>query len=431
MSREKLAIDGGTPVRTTPLPNPYLGASVLGEEELSLLNEVIRNKAPFRAYGANPPHMVNDFEAEARQYFGVRHALATATGSGSFYCAMAGLGIGPGDEVLIPSFSWHTDFEAPVLLGATPVFVDIDRSLNMDPDDLAKKITPRTKAVIVVHFQGAAADMDRILALARSRQIMVVEDCAQAFGAEYKGRKVGSLGDVACFSFQQNKVLVTGEGGLLLSNSPLVFERAARYHDLSFLRPALAAQLSEGPKEQPFCGLQFRMNEFTGAVALAQIRKIDRAVISITRAYHKKLLSLISDQCPGLVMRRSADPDGAAGIAFYMDLGTPVRGRWLKKALAAEGIRVGPSSSCKNLLQDAFITSKRLAHPALPPFGADWPGEHVVYSPESCPNTDDILESLVCVAMSPNYTEQDIEDIARAIIKVWPMIPETEKELVS
>jgi len=115
----KLALDGGTPVRSKPLPAPYLGTQVMGEEELSLLTEVVNHRLPFRDCGAGTPHMVNDFEAEARCYFNMPYALATATGSGSFYCAMAGLGVGPGDEVIIPSFGWYTDFEAPVLLGAS------------------------------------------------------------------------------------------------------------------------------------------------------------------------------------------------------------------------------------------------------------------------------------------------------------------------
>ncbi len=284
---------------------------------------------------------------------------------------------------------------------------------------MAAKITPRTKAVIVVHYQGAAADMDHIMAIAHAHSLQVVEDCAQACGATYKSKKVGSLADVACFSFQQNKILCTGEGGLVLTNSPLVFERAARYHDLGQLRPVFAAQLSAGPRVAPFSGCQFRMNELTGAVALAQLRKLDAAVIDVTRAYSRRLRTELAASCPGLSMRQVADPDGDAGIAFYMDLETPARGSWFKKALAAEGIRVGPSSACRNLLHDPIITGKTMAHPALPPFGPGWPGHDVTYAAECCPNTDNILNSLVCVAVSPSYQERDIDDIAAAISKVW------------
>ena len=220
LDTEKLAINGGTPVRTRPWPTSYYGASVLGEEELALLGEVIAARSPFRAYGDGTPHMVDDFESEACAYFGTRYALATATGSGSFYCAMAGLGIGPGDEVIIPCFSWYTNFEAPVMLGATPVFADIDRSLNLDPEDFARKITPRTKAVMNIYFQGGTNNVGRILEIARRHGIKVLEDCAQACGTTYQGKPVGSLGDVGCFSLQQNKIISTGDCLLYTSPSP-------------------------------------------------------------------------------------------------------------------------------------------------------------------------------------------------------------------
>jgi len=310
-----------------------------------------------------------------------------------------------------------------VLLGATPVFADIDRSLNMDPDDFARKITPRTKAVIVVHFQGATNDMDRLLEIARRHNVKVVEDCAQACGVTYKGRKVGSLGDVSCFSFQQNKIMSTGDGGLLLAKDPVVFERAVRFHDLGFVRPSLAAQFGGTAKEEAFSGCQFRMNEFTGAVALAQLRKLETAVLDITRRHYRALRGRLEDTCADMAFRQVGDVAGDAGIALYIDLGTPERAEWFGKALAAEGIRVGPSSGCTNLLHTEIVQSRRQVHPALPPFGPGWPGEHVRYTPDLCPNTDRILNAMRCVALVPAFTEEDIDDIGTAIIKVWQHRP--------
>lgn len=421
---KKLAIDGGVPVRTKALPAPYLGTSVFGAEELDLLAQVVRTHLPFREYGDGTPHMVKDLEREARDYFGVPYALGTATGSGSFYCAMAGLGVGPGDEVIIPSFGWYTDYEAPVLLGATPVFADINRSLNMDPDDFERKITPRTKAVIVVYFQGGTNDMGRLLDIAQAHGVKVVEDVAQACGVTYKGQKVGSLGDVACFSFQQNKIMSTGDGGLLLAKDPVVFERAVRFHDLGFVRPSLAAQFGGQEQVAPFAGGQWRMNEFTGAVALAQLRKLDSHVLNITRRHYRRLKGRLEDACSGMRFRAVGDDEGDAGIALYMDMGTPERAGWFAKALKAEGIRVGPSSGCTNLLHTDIVQSRAQVHPLLPPFGPGWPGEHVHYGPELCPNTDDILASLICVALVPAFTDEDVDDIGTAIIKVWQGRPQ-------
>jgi 8-amino-3,8-dideoxy-alpha-D-manno-octulosonate transaminase len=423
MENEKLAIHGGLPVRSVPLSKPYLGTSVLGQEELDLLTEVVTRRLPFRDYGDGTPHMVNDFEAAAKEYFTMPYALATATGSGSFFCAMAGLGLGPGDEVIIPSFGWYTDFEAPVLLGATPVFADIDRSLNMNPEDVKLKITRHTRAIIVIHFQGGINDMDRLIAIAKEHGIKVVEDCAQACGVTYKGRKAGSLGDVSCFSFQQNKIMSTGDGGLMLAKDPRVFERAARFHDLGHVRSALQKQLGGTLTEPDFSGCQFRMNEFTGAVALAQLRKLDSAILDITRKHFFHIRGQVAAECPHMKFRLSGDVDGDAGIALYLDLEMPDRAKWFSEALSAEGIRVGPSSGCLNLLHDPLIQGKRQAHPALPPFGPGWPGENIVYSPALCPHTDTILGSLVCVALVPAMTDSDADDIARAIIKVWKNRP--------
>jgi 8-amino-3,8-dideoxy-alpha-D-manno-octulosonate transaminase len=423
VTRERLAIDGGTPVRTGPWPAPYYGASVLGEEELALLSEVIANRTPFRGYGEGAPHMVDDFEREACAYLGTRYGLATATGSGAFYCAMAGLGIGPGDEVIIPSFGWYTAFEAPVMVGATPVFAEIDRTLNLDPEDVARRITPRTKALINIYFQGGTNDVSRLVEVARAHGVEIVEDCAQAFGTRYKGRPVGSYGDIGCFSLQQNKIISSGDGGLLVTDDPNIFERAGRFHDLGFLRPALIKQLDGKESVPSFCGGQWRMNEFTGAVALGQLRKLDRVVLDATRRHARRIREQIAAECPDLRFRESGDLQGDAGMVVALDLETQERAQWMSRATTAEGIRIGPASACKNLLRDPMILERRMVHPALPPFGPGCPGEHVVYDPESCPNTDAIVSAMLMIGISPLLFDEDEDDIARAVIKVWRARP--------
>jgi len=414
---DELAIHGGSPVRTTPLPAAYLGTSVYGAEELDLVSEVVRNRLPFREYGDGEPHMVTDLEDLGRQYFRMPFALATATGSGSFYCAMVGLGLGPGDEVIVPAFSWWTLFQAPLLVGVLPVFADIDRSLTLDPDDFERKITSNTKAVIVVHYQGAAGRLDRILEIATKRNIAVVEDCAQSCGATYQGEKLGSFGKVSCFSFQQNKIVSSGDGGMLLARDATVFERAVRFHDLGMMRPSLAKQLEGVPQVESFAGCQFRMNELTGAVALAQLRKLDGSIIGKTQRYFKTLKTYVAKNCQTLKLRET--DEGDAGIAFYMDLETPQRAAWFSRALEAEGIRVGPSSGCCNLLDSDLVRNRVQAHPGLPPFGKGFAGEHVRYDSASCPCTNEIVASMVCVALVPRMTEADLADVSAAITKVW------------
>ena len=301
----------------------------------------------------------------------------------------------------------------------------IDRSLNMSPDDFESKITDKTRAVIVVHFQGATNDMERLLKIADKHNIKVVEDVAQACGAIYKSKKVGSLGDVSCFSFQQNKIMSTGDGGLFLAKDPDVFERAVRFHDLGLVRQGLKKQLGGNLQFSQFCGCQFRMNEFTGAVALAQLRRLDSHITGPVRKMFRYIKSRVTAGCPNIKYRQTGDDDGDVGIAFYIDLGSQPRAEWFGKALQAEGIRVGPSSGCSNLLFADVVKQKSQVHPGLPPFGVGWPGEKVEYKPELCPNTNAILDSMRCVAIVPKLTQQDAEDIANAIIKVWNKIPES------
>lgn len=411
--------DGGdSPVRTYPLPAPFLGSSLLGSEELRLLTEVVRSRSPFRAYGIGNPHMVDDFEQLAREYFDSPYALATSSGSGALACALAGLQLGPGDEVIIPAYAWFTDWNAVVLSGATPVFADIDRSLCLDPQDVENKVTPRTKAIIAVHYQGACGDLDALLEITQRHNLFLIEDCAQASGATYHGRKLGTFGDVACFSLQQNKIITTGDGGFLLARDARVFERAVRFHDLGLMRPALAAQLDNQLQEPSGAGQQFRMNEFTGAVALAQLRKLDSEILDVTRGHHDYLVQRLQASIPDLLLRPAGDSDGDAKIGLFMDWGSPERATEFSDALKTEGIRVGATSGCCNLLHTSHVQERIQPHPALPPFGSGFPDANKMYDPASCPNTDEIAASYVCVPIVPAYSRGDLDDIVAAINKV-------------
>ena len=215
-----LAIHGGPPVRAPghPFPTRYLGADWTGVNELRNARRAIATKTLFRHYGPGKPVMAEQFERAAREKFGARFALATTSGSAALTCALIGLGVGPGDEVILPAFSWFSCYESVVALGALPVFCAIDRSLHLDPDDVARRSGPRTKAVIAVHYQGSLADLNRLMGICRPRGVRVLEDCAQAIGARYRGRPAGTIGDVGTFSLQGNKLITSGEGGLALTD---------------------------------------------------------------------------------------------------------------------------------------------------------------------------------------------------------------------
>src|SRR5437870_4975257 len=269
--QRKPASDGGTtPVRETPLRAGYIGSDYYDDKERRELYEVLVTKRPFRWYGPGdePPLKVLAFEREFAARMQTRFALGVTSGSAALQTAVAALGIGPGDEVILPAWTWHSCFNAIVLAGALPVFAEIDESFNIDPKDIESKITPQTKLIMVVHLQGNPADMDAIMEIAGKHHLRVLEDCAQSVGASYKGKPVGSIGDINIYSLQINKTITAGEGGAVVTNDPLLFERASRYHDLGTLRH-LHEHLLGSVRDQNFVGSQFRMSEFTGGVLLA------------------------------------------------------------------------------------------------------------------------------------------------------------------
>lgn len=415
---EVLALEGGEPIRSTPLPPPYYGALLVGDEERVLLEQVIQGRSMFRFSVWGQSRMVATFEKEVASYFGVAYALATATGSGSLFCALAALGIGPGDEVIIPAFGWYTVFNGPAHLGALPVLAEVNDSLNLDIRDVERKISPRTRAIIVIHFQGASYNIEELVALAKSHNLALVEDCAQCCGASVRGKKLGTFGDVGCFSMQENKLICTGDGGFLVTKDPELYERAIRYHDHGMVRKHFGTSWEES-SNTGMIGLQFRMNELTGAVALAQLRKLDSHILDHTRSHHRKIRQWLEDNCPGIAFRPTDDSDGDAGIALYIRFSKKEAAVFFSRALAAEGIRVGPSSGCVNLTTLPLTQHHRMAHPAMLPFGEDGASERCSYVKESFPQTLDVLDRMVAVALTPQMNADDVADIGDSIAKVW------------
>ena len=429
-----LAIHGGKPVCERALPSKWHGVDLIGQAELDRLEEVVRTKSPFRHYGptSHVPIMAQTLEQRIARKFGVKYALAVTSGSAALSCALAGLGIGPGDEVILPAFAWISCYNSIVLAGALPVFCDIDTSLTCDPMDIERKITPATKAIMVVNYQGGSADLNAIAAVARKHEIKVLEDNAQSAGARYRGRYLGSFGDVSILSFQTAKIMTSGEGGMVLTNDALIFERAVRYHDLGFLRPTFDAQIMRQagitltPDEQAkrqfsvdatFTGSQYRMNELSAAVALAQLDRLEW-VIERCHSIWDAIQHHVTAAEIGVCFRRTNDYDGDAGITLFVDLQTSERAHAFKEALAAEIPNLGPSSHVSNLLAEEYVQTKQMHHPTLPPFGAGFNGADVVYSRDIAPNADALPARMVGIGIGPRYTHDDAEIIGAAIVKV-------------
>jgi len=228
---KKLAIQGGEPVRTTPLPLEFPGIHFMDEEEVDAAVRVLRSRSPFRYYGVDLQGEVDAFEAEFASFLGITHCLAVNSGTSALHTALAALGVGPGQEVIVPAYLWVSVASAVVNLGAIPILADIDDTFCMDPACVEATITPRTTGVICVHMSGAPADVKAIRAVARKHGLFLLEDCAQCTGGSIEGQKVGTFGDMAIFSFQMNKNMTSGEGGWLVTNDVRLYHRAVACHD--------------------------------------------------------------------------------------------------------------------------------------------------------------------------------------------------------
>ncbi len=403
MNNQVLAIDGGKPVRTAPMVYQSIGANLIGSEEMALVKEVIESKTLFRHYGPAKPHMVDDFEAEIRHSIGSRYALATATGSGAYFCAIRALGIGPGDEVVIPAYGWITDYSSVVLSGALPVFASIDESFNLSPDDFKAKITSRTKAVIVIHYQGAASRLDEIVTIAEEHGIKVIEDSAQACGGTFNGKKLGKWGDINCFSLQTHKMIVAGDGGFLTTDNQELFEGAVRFHDLGMIRSVFEDQLEYPIITKPIPGMQWRMSELSGAVSLAQMRKLS-GLIEKTKLYAGMIRNALMAIFPDLKFRDVLQ-ENDIGIVVAFDLDSRENVEYFSKAYEAEGLVYGPTSYCKTMDRIDIVRS------CLEEAGT--------YRPDDFIKTEEIISRFAIIAILPVYSDADILDITTAVKKVY------------
>lgn len=297
------------------------GIELVGEEELKEVLEVMSSGFLSRYGPADNPAFgakVHKVEQAIAALAGVDYGLAlSGGGSAALLVAMLGLGIGDGDEVIVPGFTYVASISSIVYTGATPVLAEVDDSFNLDPADVAAKITPRTRAILVVHMLGAPARLDELKSLADANGIALIEDCAQGMGCTYQGQGVGGIGTIGTFSFNENKTITCGDGGGLVTNDQALYERCFAVHDQGHMPYRLEAKYAE----RPFLGLNFRMTELDGAVLLGQLPKLD-LIKSHLRA-NKAIVKGILADIPGIGFRHLVDPEG--DIATHLVVVLPTR----------------------------------------------------------------------------------------------------------
>ncbi|MDW8131291.1 MAG: DegT/DnrJ/EryC1/StrS family aminotransferase [Bryobacterales bacterium] len=403
---EKPALLGGKPVRTEPFPSwPKMDAT-----EEKLLLEVLRSGRWFRGNG----QQVARFEEAYARLTGAKHCLATANGTSALFISLNALGVAPGDEVIVPPYTFIATVNVVLLMHAIPVFVDTDpQTFQMDPGKLEAAITDRTTAIIPVHIGGSAADMDRILAIARKHKLPVIEDACQAHLGEWRGRKLGTLGDTGCFSFQASKNLNSGEGGAILTASDALIERCYTFHNNGRGRRVTSYNFSYQSS-----GHNLRMTEFQAALLLAQMTRLEQQVR--TRDDNGQYLTSLLREIPGIEPARTYE--GCTRNAYHLYMlryrreqfaGLP-RAKFLK-ALQAEGI---PASDGYRPLNKELFIKQALASRA---FRAVCPPERLRQWEErnQCPENDRLCEEAVWFTQNMLLgTRRDMEQIAEAIRKI-------------
>ena len=413
-----------------PVAPMYPGALAVADEELAAAREavddVLRRKRLFRHWGVRGDPLETSRVLELERAFarraGAKHAICVSTGTAALQCALAGLGVGRGHEVILPAYAWYTVSTAVLALGAVPVLAEVDESLTLDPADVEQKLSPYTRAILCVHMRGAPCDMQRLAALAAARGVLLLEDVAQAVGGSYRGRPLGSLGAAAAFSLQLNKIVTTGEGGVVTTSDAEVHRRALVYHDVT------AASRLRLPPEEWRPGLNLRMNEVTAAVGCAQLARLD-GLLQRMRGNARRLREAAArDLAPrGVTLRRLHDPEGDTGIALVLFLPEAARTRAVERALVAEGV---PAARLYHELEHFpddlvdlhvytswFHLHRRLGWGADGEPWASHPRE-VEYGAGACPRTLALLARAIHVDVSPALTDEQVDQIATALRKV-------------
>jgi 8-amino-3,8-dideoxy-alpha-D-manno-octulosonate transaminase len=408
------------PIRTEPLPLEFPGVHHMDQCELAAVARVLRSRSLFRYYGIDPQHEVEALERDFAAFTGARHALAVTSGTGALHAALAALDVGPGQEVIVPAYSWVAVIAAVVNLGAVPVLADIDDTFCLDPRDVERRITPRTAGVILVHMSGAPGDAESLAQLARNRGLFLLEDCAQCAGGSLHGRSVGSFGDIGIFSFQMNKNMTAGEGGCVITDRELLHRRAAACHDLGYARDADGRLLVEDG-ESAVWGRGYRLDELRAAVLRVQLSKLPRITAAMRRSKYRIRAAL--EGRPGVQLRRVPDPTGDTGCFLITTYPTPAAAREVNAALRAEGIVTHPQGISNILMTEwglhLYYNNASLVRRA----GLAWrlrenEGLERDYRKGACPVADDLFERSILIAIPSCLTENDEDDIERAFGKV-------------
>ncbi len=383
----------------------------IGKEEIDAVARAINTKDFFKINGSGCE--VLNFEQEWKEFSDADYCLLMSSGFGAITSALVGLGIGPGDEVIVPAYTYIATALAVTAVGAIPVIVEVDETLTIDASEVEKKITANTKAVIPVHIQGFPSNMDALLALSGKYGIAVVEDACQSVGGSYKGKKLGTVGTAGAYSFNYYKVITAGEGGALVTSDRRIYERALIYHDSSAV--AFFGTQLDGINEPLFGGTEFRVSDITGAIMREQLKKLPDIIADL----HENKFALIAKLSDKLTVAPSHDAEGDCATTLALRFDSAQECNAFAQKCEENGLSiVVPINTGKHIYTNwTQIMEKRGAHhPALDPFRMkENQGLQMDYSLDMCPKTLDLLARTAYIAINPDWSAEELDKVAETV----------------
>ncbi|MDF1550529.1 MAG: DegT/DnrJ/EryC1/StrS family aminotransferase [Bacteroidales bacterium] len=388
------------------------GMEFFGAEERKEVMDVLETGALFR-YNHDEMRKghwkAKDLEAEVRKFTGAKYAHAVSSGSTAVAAALAAAGIGHGDEVIVPPFTYIASNEAVIYAGGLPVFAEIDENLCLSVEGIKKALTPKTKAVLLVHMCGAAADMDAITALCKEKNLVLIEDAGQAMGAFYKGKSVGLFGKTGAFSFDFFKITTCGEGGLFITDDEQAYKNADSFSDHGHDHIGN----NRGMENHPVLGFNYRISELHAAVGVAQMRKINkiRDAKKANQQYMKEKLSVVK----GLTFRPVPDPEGDSGtfLNFFLpstEMAGKVMAEFGKSGVA--GCNYWFTNMYHFINQwDHFKNLRSAAPLAIHHLGA--PQD---YNNLELPKSQEVVGRLISLGVRATWTKKDMDELAEKMI---------------
>jgi 8-amino-3,8-dideoxy-alpha-D-manno-octulosonate transaminase len=401
------------------------GFELWGAEERKEVNDVLETGILMR-YGFDGPrkgvYKAKELEHEICKTFGSKYAQLTSSGTSALTTAMAALGIGAGDEIIMPTFTFVASFEAVISVGAVPVLVDIDDTLTLDPEAVKAAITPRTKCIMPVHMCGSMADLDALKEICEQHDLILLEDACQSIGASYKGKMVGTIGDAGTFSFDFVKTITCGEGGVVMTNNEDVYIKCDGYTDHGHDHKGGA---DRGADLHPFVGYNYRISELHAAVGLAQIRKVDK-FLQIQKRNHAALKQILS-QVPEVTFRRIPDPQGDSCTFISWFLPTEEITKAVVEEMKAQGILAGNFYWYNNNWHYISKWDHLKNADFLNPQTEAITEKVKAYATQSFPASDAIMSRCISTSISLLWTDEQIKEKGEKMVAVIKKVLANQK----